>query len=166
MSAFIQVVSSSVYMRHRMVPHMCEKKPTPPRDPTDLRSESERRRNQPPKPLRRRTRRRQVDDPLDWDKLPSVPLVRPEATPESGEDYWMDITDAKTLGDTIDEDEESQQKKPSIDENLRNRLKQEVVSPYTENWILRAVIIVAVLVVLVAMFGGSDKTPIIELPDL
>lgn len=78
----------------------------------------------------------------------------------------MDINDAKTLGDPVNDEEELQQKKPNIDENLRNRLKQEVVSPYTENWILRAVIIVTVLVVLVAIFGGTDKTPIIELPDL
>lgn len=163
-TAFIQIGFAGIWRCGRTNPRMCDAQPKRPRDPTDLRSESEKRRNQPPKPMRRRVRKREVDDPIDWDSLPSVPLVRSDAPPESGEDYWMDINEAATV-DEVKNAKPSAEKSP-IDENLRNRLKEEVVSPYTQNWILRIAIVVFILAVLVSTFGGSDTTPIISLPDL
>lgn len=163
--------------------------PQPPRDPSALRTESENRRNQPVKPMRRRARRRQTDDDtLDWDNLPSVPIVRREATPESGEDYWIDLSAAqKSAGVSTGRDDVAafdlysnsdddggddgsttvvSGRGGEIDDSLRDRLKQEVVSPYTQNWILRVTVGIVVLIVLVAIFGGSDKAPIIPVPDL
>lgn len=132
----------------------------PPNDPSSLRTESERRRNSPPKPLRRR-RRRRGDDDLDWDAMESVPIVRPDAPPESGEDYWVDADELL---------EPSAAPKPApakpLDEAVKQRLRQEVVSPYENNWILWVVAVVAVLVLLVKVFGGLDTLPIISVPDL
>ncbi|PXF43178.1 hypothetical protein BWQ96_07122 [Gracilariopsis chorda] len=139
---------------------MCEARP--PNDPTSLRTESQRRRNSPPKPLRRRQRRRNEPDPLEWDKLESVPLVRSDASPESGEDYWVDPT--VTLSDA--DPGKVRAKKKSIEPALKRKLKSEVVSPYSDNWILRAVVVVALLVLAVWKFGGLDTVPIITVPDL
>lgn len=148
----------------RIVPHACEAKP--PNDPTELRTESQNRRNQPPKPMRRRRRRSENDDnALDWDSMTSVPLVRSEATPESGEDYWMDLNDSVRLSDPTKSPKAKSPTRP-IDDKLRERLKKEVVSPYTQNWILRVTLVVVVLIVLVAIFGGEEKIPIIRVPDL
>lgn len=137
-----------------------------PNDPSGLRSESELRRNQPPKPMQRRARRRRVDDPLDWDQMPSVPLVRPDVSPESGEDYWMDVDDATILAKDTPPPADSNKGDKVIDDRLRERLKQEIVSPYQQNWILRVAAVVFVLVVLVAIFGGEEQVPIIHVPDL
>lgn len=117
---------------------------------------------------KKRVRRRQVEDEdLDWDNLPSIPLVRPEASPESGEDYWMDLDKAKQKSEDDKKDEEKKtSERKKIDDELKERLKQEVVSPYTQNWILRVTIVVAVLIALVAIFGGTENTPIISVPDL
>lgn len=113
---------------------------------------------------KKRVRRRQNDEEdLDWDKLPSVPLVRPDASPESGEDYWMELDE---VNDESKSAPEKAPKRKDIDDQLKERLKQEVVSPYTQNWILRVVVAVVVLIVLVAIFGGSENTPIIPVPDL
>lgn len=57
-------------------------------------------------------------------------------------------------------------KRKQIDVNLKNKLREEVVSPYTQNWILRVSVVIFVLVVLVRLFGGLDTVPIISIPDL
>lgn len=135
--------------------------PARPNDPTSLRTESDIRRNQPVKPLRRRPRRRTAPDPIDWDNIPSVPVVRPSSSPESGEDYWIDVRQEEKS-----KQQRTAREKPQLDEDLKDRLKKEVVSPYTQNWILRVTALVVVLIVLVALFGGTDKAPIIPVPDL
>lgn len=140
----------------------------PPNDPSELRTESERRRNSPPKPLRRRRRRRGDDGAnLDWEAMTSVPLVRPDVNPESGEDYWMEI-DAVSLSDPDMGDglAKKRRKGRPIDERLKTKLKDEVVSPWKDNWILQVAVVIAVLIVLVAVFGGLDTIPIISVPDL
>lgn len=115
---------------------------------------------------KKRVRRRQTEEEdLDWDNLPSVPLVRSDASPESGEDYWMEL-DNVNKSDKEKEGENKPEERKKIDDEMKERLKQEVVSPYTQNWILRVVIVVAVLIVLVAIFGGAENTPIISVPDL
>ena len=110
--------------------------------------------------MRRRRRRTTEAESLDWDRMPSVPLVRPDVSPESGEDYWVD------LEKSIESTGEVKKKAPRIDQNLKSKLKEEVVSPYTQNWILRVFVVVLVLVILVGIFGGEDTVPIISIPDL
>lgn len=151
---------SALPSRRQAPMSMCDARP--PNDPTDLRTESQRRRNSPPKPLRRR--RRRDTDPIDWDSMTSVPLVRPEARPESGEDYWWELDKSVKLGDP--DLGNKPRKKREIDPNLKTKLRDEVVSPYTQNWILRVALLVLVLVVAVWVFGGEDTVPIIKVPDL
>lgn len=152
----------------RQVPKCSQAKP--PNDPSELRTESERRRNSPPKPMRRRRRRRSSAEDLDWDRLDSVPLVRSNrATPESGEDYWVDgnvmLSDADKGASGGRGARKTVKPKP-IDEGLKNKLKEEVVTPYKQNWILRVALGIALLSVLVKLFGGFDTIPIISVPDL
>lgn len=80
----------------------------------------------------------------------------------------MEMEGANVLDSTVSESAENQSDKPkkAIDEQLRERLKKEVASPYTQNWILWVGVIVLVLVVLVAVFGGEESIPIIAVPDL
>lgn len=106
-------------------------------------------------------------DPIDWDNLPSVPVVRSKPSPESGEDYWIDAEQQQSEETRAQEKQEKKKKEvKQIDNELKERLKKEVVSPYTQNWILRVTIFVVLLIVLVALFGGTDKVPIIPVPDL
>lgn len=116
--------------------------------------------------MRRRRRRTEDESPLDWDNMQSVPLVRPDATPESGDDYWIDFDPSVQLGDASGTEKAKKRKKKKIDPNLQRKLKEEVVSPYTQNWILRVGIAVFVLAVMWKLFGGDDATPIIRVPDL
>lgn len=92
-----------------------------------------------------------------------------KATPESGEDYWIEMGTAVRLGDPDmghDGLAKKRRKGRKIDSKLREKLKEEVVSPWKDNWILRAAVVIAVLVLLVAVFGGLDTVPIIKVPDL
>ena len=58
-----------------------------PRDPSSLRTESERRRNASVKSVRSiRKPRRLKSDELNWDELDSQPLVRPFVDPATGEE--------------------------------------------------------------------------------
>lgn len=132
----------------------------PPNDPSELRTESQRRRNAPLKPMRRRRRRARDEGGLDWEAMESVPLVGDlgGAAKESGEDYWIDVPDAVDVS----------VKKPrkEIGEGLKEKLKEEVVSPYKNNWISWAFVIVGVLAVLWSVLGGADSIPVIRVPDL
>ncbi|CAN8067865.1 unnamed protein product [Agarophyton chilense] len=111
--------------------------------------------------MRRRRRRRDDDDPVDWDRLESIPLVRREAPPESGEDYWMDATSAQSEATTDERRDASQ-----IDQQLKDKLREEVVRPYAQNWILWISLGVMALVLAVWAVGGVDTLPIISVPDL
>lgn len=137
----------------------------PPNDPSSLRTESQRRRNSPPKPLRRRRRRRE-EESLDWDAMESIPLVRPDASPESGEDYWVDVDMVRLQEPGLGKGGKVKRKGKKIDEGLKDKLKEEVVSPWKDNWILRVGIVVVILVLLVWVFGGEESVPIIKVPDL
>lgn len=68
------------------------------------------------------------------------------------------------LSDAVGDGKKKRKKK--IDASLRNKLKKEVVSPYTQNWILWVAAVVLVLVVLTWLFGGEETVPIIRVPDL
>lgn len=139
---------------------MCEAQP--PRDPGNLRSESSRRRNAPQKPLRRRRRRRAEQDELDWARMESVPLVGARDEPETGEDYWVDLSS----GQPADAGESPRRARKGVGKEMEMKLRREVVSPYTQNWILWVVVGVAVLAVAFKLSGGFDEIPIIPVPDL
>ncbi|KAA8496027.1 hypothetical protein FVE85_2182 [Porphyridium purpureum] len=112
-----------------------------PRDPSELRTESERRRNSPVKPVRSiRKRRRLKSDELDWDALDSQPLVRRPVDPATGEDYYIEIDMEKTR-----EPRKKRRPRP-VDANMREKLKRETISPYKNNWIGVIVVVVLVLI--------------------
>lgn len=95
--------------------------------------------------------------------------MRPDASPESGEDYWVDVDSVRLQEAGVREGEKferKKKKKKKIDEGLKDKLKEEVVSPWKDNWILRVGIVVVVLVLLVWVFGGEESVPIIKVPDL
>jgi len=104
--------------------------------------------------------------------MDSVPIVRSDrATPESGEDYWVDgkfvLSDADSSQLSNKGRKGKAKKVPKeIDDGLKDKLKAEVVTPYEQNWILRIGVVVAILSVLVKLFGGLDTIPIIPVPDL
>ncbi|KAI0566792.1 hypothetical protein FGB62_6g153 [Gracilaria domingensis] len=159
-TAFVSspLLPSTSRVSRRVSYAMCSARP--PNDPTNLRTESQRRRNSPPKPMRRRRRRQEDDDPVDWDKLESIPLVRRDASPESGEDYWVEAS--VTLSDATGE----RRKPPAIEGRLKQKLRDEVVRPYAQNWILWISLGVLALVLAVWAVGGVDTLPIISVPDL
>lgn len=139
---------------------MCE--PTPPRDPGDLRDESSRRRNQPVKPLRRRRRLRNSErDNTDWERMESIPLVRPDTSPESGEDYWVDLG-AKEAQKPAP----PQPPKRGVNESMKERLRKETFAPYEQNWALWIIVSIAFIAILFKLAGGFDSIPIISVPDL
>lgn len=133
--------------------------PEPPRDPGSLRSESSRRRNSAPKPLRRRRRRRADDDEeLDWAQMDSVPLVGARTPPESGEDYWVDLGESGVTP--------PRRASRGVGKSMEKRLRAETVAPYTQNWVLWAVIGVGVTALVFKLAGGFDTIPVIPVPDL
>lgn len=164
------VSSMSHRRRIRNSSMICACVPQPPRDPGSLRSESSRRRNQPPKPLRRRRRRRRndTDDTLDWAKMDSIPLVRPENSPETGEDYWVDLDIADKENKAIKERERARKtiRGRGVNENMKERLRKETFAPYEQNWAAIAVVVVAVLAAVFSITGGLDSIPVIQVPDL
>ena len=96
---------------------------------------------------------------LDWDAMESVPLVGTGPDAESGEDYWVDLRQG------IPAAAPPRPKKP-INSRLKRKLKEEVVSPYTQNWILWVSAIIAILAIAFYAVGGFDTIPIIQVPDL
>uniref|UniRef100_A0A6T6MVX8 Uncharacterized protein n=1 Tax=Rhodosorus marinus TaxID=101924 RepID=A0A6T6MVX8_9RHOD len=125
-----------------------------PNDPTNMRTESERRRiSQRSKKLRRKRRKGEVEP--DWDKMETRPLVKKPSDPRTGEDYWIDLKSIQS---------KPRRRKPKIDKKLRERLKQETASPYKQNWIGIVFVVVFVLVVLYNILPNTS--PVIPLPDL
>mmetsp|Transcript_13792 Transcript_13792/g.28314 ORF Transcript_13792/g.28314 Transcript_13792/m.28314 type:complete len:234 (+) Transcript_13792:334-1035(+) len=137
----------------------------PDMDPTSLRTESQNRRMSPVKDVRRKRKPRKRNaetaaSKLDWDTMEKRQLVRGGGDAESGEDFWLDLAEA------TEQLEEKQRRVPPkpIDPELKMRLKNEVVEPYKNNWILVAIALVAGLAVLYQLF--PTDIPIIPIPDL
>lgn len=95
-------------------------------------------------------------------KIETRPLVRSNAV-EAGEDYWIE--------------EEELQKYNSRELALKNRkmmegeisqekLKGEIVAPYTQNWIGIISVGIIVLAVIVKEFPELLNAPLIPIPDL
>lgn len=164
-------------------------RPTPagglnaPPDASAVRTESQRRRNAPVKPLGRRRRRggggtaaanaagEGGGPEIDWEALESVPLVGAGAGREaskSGKNYWVDVADAAKADARRAEARRTAEARASgasgVDEELKEKLKKEVVSPYANNWIGIAVLAVLGLVLAAQLLG--TESPVIQIPDL
>jgi len=129
-----------------------------PKDPSELRTESERRRISPVHSVRRRRKKRiQALDEEEWDNMETIPLVKKMASPESGEDYWIEARPAPAKPQVP-------KKKKKVDVNVKEKLRKETTSPYKDNWIGIVVLAMLVLVVLYNIF--PHELPIIRVPDL
>ena len=85
-----------------------------------------------------------------------------EKNEKTGEDYWMEL---KPISEIKKRRRERRMKRGGkLDEDLKVKLKKEVVSPYKNNWILWISLAVFVLALLVK-FVGTD-IPIISIPDV
>lgn len=151
-----------------------------PPDASSVRTESQRRRNAPVKPLGRRRRRGSASSDnaanegapeIDWEALESVPLVGAGAGREaskSGKNYWVDVADAAKADARRAEARRSAEARAAdvdrMDEELKEKLKKEVVSPYANNWIGIAVLAVLALVLAAQLLG--TESPVIQIPDL
>lgn len=151
-----------------------------PPDASSVRTQSQRRRNAPVKPLGRRRRRggassadaADEDGPaIDWEALESVPLVGAGAGREaskSGKNYWVDVVDAAKADARRAEARRTAEARAAgvkgVDEELKEKLKKEVVSPYANNWIGIAVLVVLGLVLAAQLLG--TESPVIQIPDL
>lgn len=143
-----------------------------PVDATPFRSESQRRRTQPARTVPRRRRRGLAADKkaarkdgtpiLEWEKMDSVPLVT-----GSKQDGWVDLkTTTIDAQKRVEEEERLIQSRASVNENVKEKLKQEVVQPYKQNWILWISMAIALLAIAFNLSGGFDTIPIIPVPDL
>lgn len=136
-----------------------------PNDATPLRSESEVRRNAPVKRVPRRRRRGAragEEAAIEWDKAESVPLVG------GGEgEGWVDLKSGEREEQRkMEGAERLERSRGKVDEKVIEKLKQEIVQPYSQNWIGVVVVVVAVLVVAFKVTGGFDAIPVIPVPDL
>lgn len=141
--------------------------PVPPRDPTALRTESEVRRNRPAKRVPRRRRRgagaAEEEPAIEWDKAESVPLVGGDG----GADGWVDLSEGKARERRrVEEAERIARSRDKVDDRVIEKLKDEIVRPYNQNWLGIVVVAVAVLAVAFKVSGGFETIPIIPVPDL
>lgn len=90
--------------------------------------------------------------------MDSVPLVGSRTQPESGEDYWVELTETSV----------PPTKKPArgVGQRMEQRLRAETVAPYEQNWALWALIVVGVIALVFKLAGGFDTIPVIRVPDL
>lgn len=141
--------------------------PVPPRDPTALRSESEVRRNRPAKRVPRRRRRgagaAEEEVAIEWDKAESVPLVGGDG----GAEGWVDLSEGKARERRrVEEAERIARSRAKVDDRVIEKLKDEIVRPYNQNWLGIVVVAVALLAVAFKLSGGFETIPIIPVPDL
>ena len=101
----------------------------------------------------------QVEDDFPWDTAESRPLIKSEAQ-ELGEDYWIAEEDLKKVQD--------RSKPPDRLEGQVSdeKLWDEVLSPYRQNWIGVFSVLVVVLAVIVSQFPELIQSPLIPIPDL
>jgi hypothetical protein len=137
-----------------------------PKDATPFRSESEVRRNQPAarQPRKRRRRGGDLVEPLlEWDKMDTVPLV----AREDSVDGWIDLkAGAEKAKRRLESEQRLKESREKVDDSMKERLKQEVVQPYQQNWILWISIAIAMLAIAFKITGGFDAIPVIRVPDL
>jgi hypothetical protein len=100
------------------------------------------------------------DDEL-WETSEIRPLLADRAV-ELGQDYWIDEAE-------LEKEKSKQIRTKSIRQPGQvsdEKLWKEVLSPYQQNWIGIATVIVIVLAVIVSQFPELLNTPSIPIPDL
>lgn len=100
-----------------------------------------------------------LEDDFPWDTAESRPLIKENAQ-EAGEDYWIDEKDLQESA------EKSKPPKRLEGQVTDEKLWEEVLSPYRQNWIGMFSVMVLVLAVIVSQFPELLQTPIIPIPDL
>jgi hypothetical protein len=98
----------------------------------------------------------------EYVKIETRPLVRSRSI-EAGEDYWID--DAELLKYSQRE-RARKNRKVSEGEISKEKLQQEVVAPYKQNWIGLLSVCIIVLAVIAKEFPDLLNPPVIPIPDL
>lgn len=109
-----------------------------------------------PSDFRRTTK---LEDDFPWDTAESRPLIKSDRV-EAGEDYWIAEEDLKK----VQEERKPPTRQPG--QVTDEKLWGEVLSPYRQNWIGVASVVVVVLAVIVSQFPELLQTPVITIPDL
>ena len=134
------------------------------------------RRAKPRRNLKKRPRRRDkrgggtfIQLPSDSDKQDAMegetewrPLAKSRAI-ESGQDYWMDETELRKVQER---ERALKNRKLSIGEMPREKLRTEVVAPYKQNWIGWFSVGIVMFATIVSQFPELLNTPVIPIPDL
>jgi hypothetical protein len=95
--------------------------------------------------------------------MDTVPLV----AGEDGVDGWVDLkASAQTARRRVESEQRLKESQEKMEDTLKDRLRQEVVQPYQQNWILWISLAVAMLAVAFKISGGFDAIPVIQVPDL
>lgn len=121
---------------------------------------------QPRRKLQKRRRRREKQELLedrDEDELWETAEVRPLLSfrsKELGEDYWIDEEDLQR------EQQRQASRPPDPGQIPKQKLWNEVLSPYKQNWIGIASVTVVVLATIVTKFPELLSPPTITIPDL
>ena len=121
------------------------------------------------KKRRSNNRRRRVDgksendDPSMEHNFEVKPIRRRDAV-EQGLDYWIDEEDINR--NKASESRPAKTIKRSSEQMSQEKLKAEIVAPYTQNWIGYLSLTVVILATIVKQFPELLAIPIIPIPDL
>mmetsp|Transcript_11510 Transcript_11510/g.32622 ORF Transcript_11510/g.32622 Transcript_11510/m.32622 type:complete len:209 (-) Transcript_11510:127-753(-) len=132
------------------------------------------RRAQPRRNLKKRPRRRDKRGG-NFIQLPSEsnpqeeegetewrPLAKARAV-ESGQDYWIDETELRKVQER---ERALKNRKLSVGEMPKEKLRTEVVAPYKQNWIGWFSVGIVMIATIVTQFPELLNTPVIPIPDL
>ena len=134
------------------------------------------RRAQPRRNLKKRPRRKDKRGGGNFIQLPSDsnkqdemegetewrPLAKSRAV-ESGQDYWIDETELRKVQER---ERALKNRKLSVGEMPREKLRTEVVAPYKQNWIGWFSVGIVMIATIISQFPELLNTPVIPIPDL
>jgi hypothetical protein len=95
-------------------------------------------------------------------KIETRPLVRSRSV-EAGEDYWIEEDELQKY---TDREKSIKNRKAMEGEISQDKLREEVVAPYKQNWIGLISVGIIVLAVIVKEFPELLNAPMIPIPDL
>lgn len=96
------------------------------------------------------------------DNIETRPLVRSKSV-EAGEDYWIDEVELEKFSKR---EQAIKNRKAMEGEIPKEKLQQEVVAPYKQNWIGLLSVGIIALAVIFKEFPDLLNSPIIPIPDL
>eukprot|EP00547_Thalassionema_nitzschioides_P004916 CAMPEP_0194201810 /NCGR_PEP_ID=MMETSP0156-20130528/1980_1 /TAXON_ID=33649 /ORGANISM="Thalassionema nitzschioides, Strain L26-B" /LENGTH=163 /DNA_ID=CAMNT_0038927105 /DNA_START=116 /DNA_END=607 /DNA_ORIENTATION=- len=114
------------------------------------------------KKRRNRRRRHEKIDDFPWDTAESRPLVQSSRI-EAGEDYWID---EKELEESLKREEEAKNRKPIEGEISQDKLWEETLAPYKQNWIGYFSVFIVTVATIVIKFPELLDPPSPLIPDL